>query len=132
MAFNQILATPRITVNNTVIEYKPNSLSYTEGLGEQKMRTQSSGGNNVSTVYATDVESSISDIKFEMEPTEGNIEKIREWKLNANANTITIESAQLNGTFTRSFDNVALVNNYEVNTKSDGMISLEFKGTATA
>jgi hypothetical protein len=123
----QILSTPQIIVNNVTVSIKPNSFSYTEGFGEQEMRVQSAGGNSVETVWAQNVNMSLSDVKWEMEPTDENIELIRTWKINQNDNAITAHSTSSDGTLTRSFDNAALTNNYEVNLKSDGAISLEWK-----
>ena len=122
------LATPQLVVNNVTIAVVPNSVSFTEGFGKQEMRVQSAGGNVVQEIYTEDVSENLSDIKWQMVNTIENIELIRTWKTNRNANAITINSVVED--FTRSFRNVALLNNYEVKLGADTMIELEFKGTA--
>lgn len=123
----QILSNPQIIINNEEVSIKPSSLSYMEGFGEQEMRVKSAGGNSVEAVGAQNVTMSLSDVKWEMEPTDENIELIRTWKINQNNNAITAHSTSSDGSVTRSFDSAALTNNYEVNLKSDGAISLEWK-----
>lgn len=118
------LANPTILVNNNAIAIVPNSCTYTEGLGEQKVEPQSAGGNRVETVYSEDISSRMSTFKFEVANTEYHIELLREWKLNRNANAISATG----NTFTRTFTNMALTSNYEVSLGADTNITVEFMG----
>lgn len=122
MAF--AIATPSIIINNTVAPVVPNSVTYTEGLGEQNVRSQSAGGGSVQMVYSDNAESKFSTVKFQMFPTPENINLIRTWKTNGNANAITITAPG----FSRSISEAALINNYEVNLGADTQIDLEFAG----
>jgi len=118
------LSNPVVTINNVVLAIVPNSVTYTEGLGEQTMRTQSAGGGSVEQVYSNNVETNQSMFKCQLFNTAENIDNIRIWKTNNNANAITLTGEGL----TRSFSSMALTNNYEVNLGSDTAIDIEFIG----
>jgi len=120
------LANPRVLVNNLSVAIVPNSCSYTEGLGEQTVRTASAGGGSVQSVYSNNVETNLSMVKFDMFATAENLETILLWKNNANANVISISGDGL----TRSFASAVLTNDYEINLGSDSVVSLEFKTDA--
>lgn len=120
------LSNPVVTINNVVLAVVPNSVSYTEGLGEQTIRTQSAGGGSVEQVYSNDVSTNMSMFKCQLFNTAENIDNLRIWKTNSNANAITLTGEGL----TRSFSNMALTNNYEVNLGSDTTIDIEFTGNA--
>lgn len=118
------LSNPVVTINNVVWAVVPNSVSFTEGLGEQTIRTQSAGGGSVEQVYSNDVTTNMSMFKMQVFPVAGTIDNIRILKTNGNANAITVTGDGL----TRSFSNMALTSNYEVNLGSDTTIDLEFTG----
>lgn len=124
-AFNAI-STPSLTVNNINLPIVPNSLSYTEGLGEQNVRAQSSGGGGVSVIVAQNVESSLSMVKAEVENTAANIEFLRQVKTNIGANVVAFFDARVG--FTRTIQQATLSNDYEVGLGADTPISIEFKG----
>lgn len=122
------ISTPSIIVNNIPVGILPNSFKYTEGLGEQTMRTQSAGGGSVDVVYSTNAESLMSKVTFSMLNTAQNIDLIKGWKSNLNRNAISV--ADQSTGFTRNFSNLALTNNYEVELGADGTIAIEFMGDA--
>jgi hypothetical protein len=122
MANNVVLSNPSIVVNNVSVGVIPNSISFTEGLGEQQIRTYSSGGGNVQTAYVQNLETAYSMVKFSLLPTDENIALARGWKTNGANNVVTMSDVN----FTRTFLQAALLNNYEVNTSADGNIDLEF------
>lgn len=127
-----ILNNPTVTVNNNPIPVKANSVSYNEGLGEQTLRVESTGGGNVTQVYADNIEMKKSKVKFSMLPTVTNIESARQWKILANSNAITItgiDNITLQ-TLTRTFASCALISNYDVNLSSDGDMEIEFEGAS--
>lgn len=117
-----------ILINNIPVPIIPNSFSYTEGLGEDDMRTESAGGGSVTTVYSKNVQTALSSFKFKMANTNENLTAARAWKTNANANGV-IATDRASG-FTRTFSNAALVNQYEPTLGADGDISLEWKSDA--
>ena len=117
------LSNPTVVVNNLATPIVPNSFAFTEGLGEQTMRTQSSGGGTVQTVFSNNVETNKSMIKFSMFNTADNIDLIKTWKQNADANAISLTGEGLS----RSFSGAALISNYEVNLGSDTTIDVEFE-----
>lgn len=120
------LSNPTVLINNISVAVVPNSVSYTEGKGEQMVRVQSAGGGSVQSVLSNNVETNLSTVKMSLFPTAENIALILTWKNNANANAISITGSGL----TRSFTNAALTSDYEVSLGSDTQIDLEFKTDA--
>lgn len=104
------LSNPTVLINNISVAVVPNSVSYTEGKGEQMVRVQSAGGGSVQSVLSNNVETNLSTVKMSLFPTAENIALILTWKNNANANAISITGSGL----TRSFTNAALTSDYEV------------------
>lgn len=126
MGAYQQLTTPTVVINNEVWEIIPNSFMYTEGFGEQNIKTLSGGGGTVSVVYVDDVTTHFSDVKFEVLATDQSIpDKLRVLKANSNQNTISATT----GSFSRVFQNAILTSNYEVNLGADKTIAIEFKSS---
>jgi hypothetical protein len=117
------LSNPTVVVNNLATPIVPNSFTFTEGLGEQTVRTQSSGGGSVQTVFSNNVETNKSMVKFSLYNTAENIDLIKLWKQNADVNAISVTGEGLS----RSFSGAALISNYEVNLGSDTTIDVEFE-----
>ncbi len=123
---SRAISTPSVIINNIAIAIVPNSLKYTEGLGESVMRTQSAGGGTVDVVYSINAESRMSKLSFEILNTADNIDLARGWKTNENQNAISLVDSQSN--LSRNFANMALTSDYEVNLGADTTISIEFMG----
>ena len=121
------VADAAVQVNNNTVAIIPNTLAYTEGKGEQTIRAASAGGGQVEQIYANNVESNFSMVKFELPATVENIELAREWKSNANANLVQLAGSTPEGRVTRTFSQAALLSDYEVPLGSDTNISIEFK-----
>lgn len=119
---SKVLANPTVVVNNNPIAIVPNSFSYTEGFGEQQLRVQSAGGNSLEYAASDDVTTKKAMFKFEMLNTSENIENARQWKQNLNQNVVSVSE----DSFSRTFTQAMIVNDYEVSLSSDGNISLEF------
>ena len=126
-----VIANPQVIVNNIPQAIKPNSLSFTEGFGEQIMRAASAGGQSVVQILADDVTDNFSDVKFALDNTKENIESARVWKSQPGLNGIVVTGKVTDGAttvrFRRVFNNASLMNNYEVPLGSDVSIDLEFK-----
>lgn len=122
------ISLPTVVVNNVTVAILPNSFKYTSGFGEQKMRTQSSGGGSVDVVYSDDATSKMSKVTFEMINTSANEALARSWKANTNQNAISVTDSS---GFTRSFANMALTSDFEVELGADGKIALEFMGNGS-
>ncbi len=114
-------------VNNEPVATMPNSIAFTEGLGEQSMKAASIGGGAVEPIYANDLESSFAMCKAELPSTPENIELVKTWKTNRNNNVVRIIGETLEGTMTRTFARAAITNDYEVGIGSDATIPVEFK-----
>jgi hypothetical protein len=121
------LSSPQVLVNNDVVAIIPNTLTFTEGLGEQAIRAASSGGSQTEQVYSDNVEMRYSTIKFELPPTIENIGKAREWKANKNQNLLQIAGRTADGTLTRTFSQAALLTDYEIPLTNDGNITMEWR-----
>lgn len=120
-----------VLVNNEVVGIMPNSLTYTEGLGEQSMRAVSIGEGKTEQIYARDLETSIAMVKFEVPTTPENIALAREWKANENQNVVQIAGRTAEGEVTRTFSGAALLSDYEVQIGTETSIELEFKGNVS-
>lgn len=123
---SKVLSNPTVVANNNPIAIIPNTFAYTEGLGEQEVRVQSAGGGSLEQVLADDVTTKMSTFKFEMLNTAENIQTVRGWKRNLNQNTFSVSE----DSFSRTFTNALIMNDYEVQLSSDGNIALEFKSSA--
>ncbi len=130
------IANPQVTINNIAVSVVPNSVSYTEGFGEQTIRAASTGGSSVEQVFSQNIESNFSKVMFGIFPTPENIASARVWKTNLNANVITITgdvtSNGVTTSFQRTFTNAAILNDYDVPLGSDTTIELEFQSDAAA
>lgn len=121
------ISDPGVVVNNVGVAIVPNSLAFTEGFGEQETIVQSAGGGVLEQVYSNNVETNLSMVKFSLRSTVDNIELARSWKNNRNENVVAITAQVSDGTLTRTFNNAAVVNDFEVNLSADGVIEIEFK-----
>ena len=121
----QVWSTPTVVVNNQVVSIIPGSFEFTEGLGEQSVRSQSAGGGIVEMVISDNAETKISDVKFKMFATTYNIQIIKSWKKNLSSNVIT--ATHPTQPITRTFQSATMINQYVVQAKPDGEIDLEFK-----
>ena len=125
------LADPSIVVNNEPVAVVPNSVKYTEGDGEQTMRAASTGGGGVQQVYSRNIETNFSKIMFSTFNDIDSIEDIRGWKKNSNQNVVVLTGKTPDGkTLRRTFNQAALLNDYEVNLGSDTTIDVEFSSNA--
>lgn len=122
------ISDPSVVVNNVAVAIVPNSLEFSEGLGEQEILTQSAGGGSIEQVYSDNVETALGMVKFSMRSTVANIDLVRSWKSNRNRNAVTVTATNDDGTLTRTWTNCAIVSDYTVALSSDGEIEIEFKG----
>ncbi len=125
MALLRKIYNPTLIIDNLVVAYLPNSLRYTEGLGEQKLKVQTGGGGTVQNVFAEDISKKQSHVKFKMEPTAENLDFIRAIKADFNGHVITLSD----GDFTRTITGAILVNDYEIGLGMDEEFEVEFLGS---
>ncbi len=129
MAGTTQLSDATVAVNNNPVEIIPNSLKFSEGLGEQKARAVSGGGGVVNQIFSNDIETNVGKVSFKVPATIDNIEAIRAWKINRNANGVTVTGSNVDGTITRTFSRAALLNDYEVELGSETDITVEFSSS---
>lgn len=122
--FNQIAA-PQLMLNNVNIAIIPNTFKYTEGLGEQTMKTASAGGGSVVQVIADDASKKKSKCEFQFYADASLIALTKTVKQNLNRNIISGVDPQSD--WSRTFQQAILVNDYEIETGPDGKLTLQFE-----
>ena len=114
-----------ILVNNDIIAYEANTLSYKDGFGEFNVRNAVVGGGQTEQVFSEDLATKFGMVKFSLPSTEDSAKLVRQWKNNRNNNVIELMSAT-GGNFTRIFTQGAIVGDPEVNLSTDGTVEIEF------
>ena len=127
MADTRIRSTPAVYVNNSNVPIMPNTVVYTEGLGEDSVKAASTGGGGIELLSSKNVEDNYSKVAFSIPATKENIELALVWKNNGSENVVALVSEN---DFTRTFTRATLITNYDVNLQSDGQIDLEFSANA--
>ncbi len=117
---------PTVMVNNVIVTVTPNSVKYTEGLGEQSIRAGSNGP-VAEQIYSKNVETQFSSVMFDMPAIVDNIDHQRDWKVKGNTNVVQITGSTPEGTVSRTFTQAAILNDVEVALGSDTDIAIEFK-----
>ena len=124
------VANALVLINNEAIAYTPNTLMFTEGLGEQIINAAVVGGNEVEQVYADNIETNYGRVAFEMPPTIENIAIAKTWKQNKNQNVVQIIAETADGQLTRTFRQAAITGDYEINLGSETTIPVEFRANS--
>jgi hypothetical protein len=119
------LSNPSAFINGINVQFKPNTIAYSDGLGEQKIRSQSGGGGTSQTVFSIDAETRYSVVKGNLYPTPENLEFVRGWKSLGNANTITLSDES---GFSRTFTFCAMINEPSITLGADSDFEVEFHG----
>lgn len=114
-----------LLANNEAVGVNPNSIAFTEGKGEQTLRPVSIGDGKVEQVFANNLETSMSKLKFTMPATIDNVALALAWKNNRNGNVFTIAGSTADGDLTRTFTQAAVVNDYEVPIGTEADIEIE-------
>lgn len=114
-----------ILVNNDIIAYEANSLSYDDGFGEFNVRNAVVGGGQTEQVFSEDLATKFSKVKFTLPSTEDSAKLVREWKNNLNNNVVELVGTR-GSTFTRIFTQASIQGNPEVNLSTDGTVEIEF------
>ena len=120
-----------VEVNNDQVGIVPNSLSFNEGLGEQRILAVSEGGGQISQVFSNDLETAFGMVRFSLRSTAPNIERVRQWKAAGNTNVVIIAGQDSEGNdFIRTYTQAAIVSNYEVGIATEGTIDVEFQANS--
>ena len=82
-----------VLVNNDIIAYEANTLSYADGFGEFSVRNAVIGGGQTEQVFSEDLATKFGMVKFSMPSTEDAAKLVREWKNNQNNNVVELQSA---------------------------------------
>ena len=121
------IATPQLLINNNVIAINPNSLIFTEGLGEQTVTIASTGGGGTQIVTSNNVETNKSKIMFEVPSTKENIDFFRGVKSNSGLNVIQFSDPESG--LARTITNATIINDYEISLGAEGNIPIEIEGS---
>ena len=119
-----------VLANNEAIGIMPNTLMYTEGFGEQSVRAVSIGDGKTEQVFARNLETNFSTLKFELPTTPENIELARSWKAAGNENVFQIAGSAGGQEITRTFSQAVLINDYEVEIGTETTISIEIRSNS--
>ncbi len=114
-----------VIANDEVVMIVPNTLVYTEGFGEYKVRGMSIGGGKTEQVFSEDLESAMSKINFELPTTIENIKLARQWKALKNQNVFQIAGSTPDGNVTKVFTQAAVVNDPEIGIGTETSIPIE-------
>ena len=123
---SNLLNNVAILVNNDIIAYEANTLSYADGFGEYQVRNAVIGGGQTEQVFAEDLSTKFGMVKFSLPSTEDSAKLIREWKNNLNNNVVELQSSTGGAQFARIFTQAAILGNPEVNLSTDGNVEVEF------
>jgi hypothetical protein len=115
-----------ILVNNDIIAYEANTLSYADGFGEFSVRNAVVGGGQTEQIFSEDLATKFGMVKFSLPSTNDSAKLVRDWKSNRNNNVVEIMSAT-GGDFTRIFTQASIQGDPEVNLSTDGNVEIEFK-----
>ena len=121
------ISTPSIIVNDETFSIVPNTFKYKSGKGEKNVRPQSAGGNAVEVVVTDNAETKKSMVSFEVMPTPGNVSKIEEWQDLIAANSV--EATDQIAGFSKTFGDMTVINDPELNLTQDGTIAIEMEGS---
>ncbi len=124
---NSQLNNVAILVNNDIISYEANTLSYQDGYGEFNVRNAVVGGGQTEQVFSEDLATKFGMVKFSMPSTEDAAKLVREWKNNINNNVVELQSSTGGAQFTRIFTQASIQGDPEVNLSTDGTVEVEFR-----
>ena len=116
------ISTPALVINNVTFPYKPNSVSFTEGKAEYKIRTAAAGGTKTERVFSENIETAYGKVKGVFYTTSENIEEARRLKDNKDTNVVQL----VDGSFSRTFNKATVINDPEIPTGFEGEFELEF------
>lgn len=114
-----------ILVNNEVIAYTAESLSWKDGFADYLIRNAVVGGEETEQVFAKNLATKVGMVKFSMPTTAENDGLKREWKVNNNNNVVELVGPTGSG-FTKIFTLAAILDDPEASAASDGNIEIEF------
>ena len=116
-----------ILVNNDIIAYDANTLSYQDGFGEYAVRNAVVGGGQTEQIFSEDLSTKFGMVKFSLPSTEDSAKLIREWKANLNNNVVELQSSTGGANFTRIFTQASIQGDPEITLSTDGSAEIEFR-----
>lgn len=118
-----------VFVDGIPVSVQPNSVKYNDGDGEVTLRSQTAG-RTVEIVRSVNAETTIGMAGFTLLSTFENAELLRRWRRDEQPRTV--ELSQVGTTFSRSFRNMRVSNNPDVETGHDASFDVEFMGERAA
>lgn len=123
-----ILVDAAVEVDDEAVTIEGNTLSFTEGTGENSVKAASKGG-KVVVVVSQDVTTKISSIKFDMPASVANMNKSRDWGVAGSGRVVRISGTDAAGNrLGRTMTQGVNTNDPEKNVQNEGKISVEFMG----
>ena len=118
-----------VVVDGEPVAVQPNSVKYNDGDGEVTLRSQTTGS-TTQVVRSVNAETKIGMSGFTLLATDENAALLRKWRRDENAHTV--ELSQDGTDFQRSFLNMRISNNPDVETGHDASFDVEFQGERAA
>jgi len=115
-----------ILINNVIVGYTSDSLSWKDGFGEYSVRNAVVGGGQTEQIFSEDLATKFGMVKFSMPTTEDNEKNKRDWKVNKNNNVVELVGPT-GSTFTKIFTQASILDDPESNASTDGNIEIEFR-----
>lgn len=116
-----------ILVNNDIVAYEANSLSYSDGFGEYSTRNAVIGGGQTEQVFSEDLATKFGMVKFSLPSTAESLKLVREWKSNRNNNVVELPGSATADGFSRAFTQAGIQGEPEFNLSADGTVEVEFR-----
>ena len=120
-----------VIINGTNVALEVNTVSFTEGEGEQSYRALSTGGGGVIANKVANLESKFPKVMMSLPCDKNSVDLARSWKQNFGRNEIQISGISPDGQiFNRVFIGASITNDYEVPLSAEGTIDLEWMAEA--
>ncbi|MEE9159931.1 MAG: hypothetical protein V3U60_16290 [Gammaproteobacteria bacterium] len=115
-----------LEVNDEVVAYLSNSLSFNRGGGEVSVIAQTVGGGGIEAVTTTDAETRLGMVKFSMRSTAKSDQLLTSWQNKVSKNVVRISDQATGVAYVLT--GASVVNNPDLETGADGAVEIEFTG----
>lgn len=121
------LAALTVQVNDQTIGILANSLTFKNGYGDRKVRTQTAGGGSAVRIRTRDVETLKSEVTFKLAATTANLDLYTQWQEISDAENGNIIRLSGEG-FTGTFQRMIIEEESEINIGVEGEFEVTFCG----
>lgn len=127
------LSSVTLTFNGDAVPVLPNSVTWTEGQPEKMVRSVVVG-NTVVQEFSKNFEEAFSKLNFAVIPSALRVDQIRAFQNLDNTNVVTVTATEVvagaEQSLERTFNNLTIVNQPEINIGADTQVDIECKSDA--